>query len=598
MRPSLGATYLGQGRTRFELWAPHVEQVSVLLVRPAGRTLPLTRDERGYHTGTFDGVAPGARYFYRLGDRDRPDPTSRFQPEGVHGPSEVVDPAFLWTDEGWSGRPLRELVFYELHVGAFTREGTFDAARARLPYLVDLGVTAVEIMPVAQNPGERNWGYDGVDLFAVQASFGGPEGMRRFVDAAHSLGLAVILDVVYNHLGPEGNYLAELGPYFTSMTTPWGAALNLDGPGSDEVRRFFVENALHWARDFHVDGLRLDAVHAIVDLSPRPFLEDVAIALHAEASACGRPIHVIAESNANDARLVREHALGGLGLDAVWSDDFHHALHALLTGECHAYYEGFDSLEVLARAYRDGWAYQGQYSPARKRKHGSSTAGLPGERFVVCAQNHDQVGNRAKGERLVHLAGFESAKLAAATVLLSPFLPLIFMGEEYGERAPFHYFVHHGDAALVTAVREGRRREIQERGGADAAEEPLDPQAEGTFLRSKLDGKCALEEPHRTLLELHRELLHLRRALPLEKEGQDVVALERPSVLLVRRGDHALIHAFSRTPVTVELPLPAGVWCKVLDTAEARWRGPGGSRFEGCTAELAPRSFLLLRRNP
>ena len=592
MQASLGATYVGQSRTRFEVWAPCAERVSVRLVRPGGRILPLARDERGYHAGTFDGIAPGARYFFRLGDRDRPDPASRFQPEGVHGPSEVVDPAFLWTDDGWGGKPLRELVFYELHVGTFTREGTFDAARARLADLVDLGVTAVEVMPVAQCPGERNWGYDGVDLFAVQASFGGPEAMKRFVDAAHALGLSVVLDVVYNHLGPEGNYLAELGPYFTSSyATPWGAALNLDGPGSDEVRRFFVENALHWIRDFHVDGLRLDAVHAFMDRSSRPFLEELAAAVHAEAATLGRPIHVIAESNANDARLVRERALGGLGLDAVWSDDFHHALHALLTGESHAYYQGFGSIEVLARAYRDGWAYQGEYSPARNRRHGSSPAGLPAERFVVCAQNHDQVGNRAHGERLVHLAGFESAKLAAATVLLSPFLPLIFMGEEYGERAPFHYFVHHGDPALVAAVREGRRREFGESGS-------LDPQAEETFLRSKLDGKCAREEPHRTLLELHRELLRLRRATPLEKESQEVLALERPSVLLVRRGDRALVHAFAQAPALVELPLPAGAWCKVLDTSEARWGGPGGACLEGATARLAPRSFLLLQRDP
>jgi maltooligosyltrehalose trehalohydrolase len=462
-------------------------------------------------------------------------------------------------------------------------------------------------MPVAQCPGERNWGYDGVQLYAVQHSLGGLAAMKRFVDAAHGHGLAVILDVVYNHLGPEGNYLSEFGPYFTQKyKTPWGPALNFDGRHSDEVRRFFVENALQWVRDCHVDALRLDAVHAIVDETPVPFLAELADAVKAEADRSGRRIHLIAESAANDARLVKSRDLGGLGLDGVWSDDFHHALHTLLTGEHRAYYEGFGSLDLLARAYRDGWAYSGQYSPARKRHHGSSPAGIPAERFVVCAQNHDQIGNRPLGERLVQLVGLESAKLAAATILLAPFTPLLFMGEEYGEKAPFQYFVHHGDAALVAAVRRGRREEFAEFFGESDARghEPPDPQAEETFRRSKLDPDLARAEPHRSLLELHRELLTIRKTMQLTRESQEVVALERPAVLLVERGPHALVHHFGTDATEALVPLAAGSWERVLDTADARWAGPGSAvpRELASNGEaalrLAPRSFVLLRRRP
>src|SRR5579883_267144 len=509
MKPALGATYLGDGRTRFEVWGPRRDRVAIHLIAPHRDLLPLEPTERGYHVGVHEDVPPGARYFVRLGE-DRPDPASRSQPEGVHGPSEVVDLTYPWTDDRWRPHALRDLVIYELHAGAFTPEGTFDAAIERLADLAELGVTAVEVMPVAQAPGERNWGYDGVQIFAVQASLGGPRAFQRFVDAAHARGLSVVLDVVYNHLGPEGNYLGEYGPYFTDRTkTPWGPAVNFDGPESDEVRRFFIENALHWVRDFHVDALRLDAVHAIVDASPRPFLRELAETID------GRAL-LIAESDANDARLIRSAELGGMGLDAVWADDLHHAIHALLTGEDHRYYEGFGGLDLLARAYRNGWAYTGQYSPSRRRRHGSPTDGIPPERFVVCSQNHDQVGNRPFGERLEHLAGFEAAKLAASLVLLSPFTPLIFMGEEDAEPNPFLYFVDHGDAALVEAVRKGRREE-------HAVHEAPDPQARETFQGSKLtrphDGR------HRAMRELYRELLRHRATLPGTRD-QDVIPLE------------------------------------------------------------------------
>lgn len=608
MTPRLGATYLGEGRTRFEVWAPRSESVSVHVVAPRDRVLPLEPRENGYHEAIVHGVEPGARYLLRLASgAERPDPASRSQPFGVHGPSQVVDETFEWFDRRWAGPLLRDYVIYELHVGAFTNEGTFDSAIERLADLAALGVTAVEVMPVAQCPGDRNWGYDGVHLFAVQASLGGPEAMKRFVDAAHRRGIAVILDVVYNHLGPEGNYLSEYGPYFTEKyKTPWGAALNFDGKCSDEVRRFFIENALQWVRDFHVDALRLDAVHAILDRSPRPFLEELADSVKVEADRLARRVHLIAESDANDARLVKPKELGGLGLNGVWSDDFHHALHTLLTGESRAYYEGFGTLEHLARAYRDGWTFSGQYAPNRKRRHGSSSAEVTAERFVVCAQNHDQIGNRPAGERLMHLVGFEAAKLAAGVLLLAPYTPLLFMGEEYGEEAPFLYFVHHGDPDLVEAVRKGRRAEFAEFFGHSDAEkkEAPDPQATETFRRSKLDWSLATKPRHRSLLELHRELLRIRKTMALSKDGQQVLALERPGVLLVLRGEHAIAHHFGEQTTDALLPLPAGLWTKVLDSADVRFEGPGSAVPREITSageasiRLAPRSFVLFQRSP
>jgi maltooligosyltrehalose trehalohydrolase len=408
------------------------------------------------------GVKPGTRYFYRLdGNTERPDPASKFQPEGVHGPSQVIDPHFVWEELHWSGIPFSHYVLYELHVGTFTAQGTFDAIVPHLDELKDLGITSIEIMPVAQFPGDRNWGYDGVYPGAVQNSYGGPEGLKRLIDACHQRGLAVTLDVVYNHLGPEGNYLCDFGPYFTDRYhTPWGAAINFDGPDSDAVRRFFIENALSWVTEFRLDALRLDAVHGIFDFSALHFLQELAAAVHEQAERLNRRIYVIAESDLNDVRLVSSPELGGYGLDAQWNDDFHHALHTLLTGERTGYYEDFGRIQDLAKAFAEGFVYSGAYSPARRRRHGNTSKDLAADRFVVCAQNHDQVGNRLKGDRLSALVSFEGLKLAAAVVLLSPFIPLLFMGEEYGETAPFPYFVSHSDPDLIEVVRRGRRAEF------------------------------------------------------------------------------------------------------------------------------------------
>ncbi|MBI2360663.1 MAG: malto-oligosyltrehalose trehalohydrolase [Deltaproteobacteria bacterium] len=605
----LGAVYLGDQRCHFRVWAPLAARVSVRLLSPKERLLSMQRDARGYHHATAEGVEPGSLYLYRLdGEKERPDPASRFQPQGVHGPSQIVDASFAWTDGGWTGHPLQRYVIYELHIGAFTAEGTFEAIIPHLDDLRALGITAVELMPVAQFPGDRNWGYDGVYPFAVHNSYGGPWALKRLVNACHERGLSVILDVVYNHLGPEGNYLADFGPYFTDRyKTPWGEAINFDGPESDDVRHFFIVNALTWLSEFHIDGLRLDAVHAILDHSPRRFLEDLATAVTQRSQRLHRPHYLIAESAANDARLTRAPQLGGYGLDAQWSDDFHHAVHVLLTGERSGYYQDFAGLQDLAKALREGYAYTGQYSPFRRRRHGSPCKDIPAERFVVFAQNHDQVGNRLRGERLSQLAPFESLKLAAATVILSPFVPLLFMGEEYGERAPFPYFVSHSDPKLVEATRRGR---LEEFATFQWQGETADPQSESTFQSAKLNHALRTEGHHRTLLVLHRELLRLRREIPalaqLSKETLEVTAREDENILVVRRwsreSEVLAVFSYAAAPVATRWTLCAGRWVKLLDSADEKWQG-GGSLIPAeidcngdITLPLAPKAFVLLSR--
>ena len=479
---TLGARYLGGGRTEFLVWAPVPDRVELHLGSPGERVVEMERGPRGYWSAVAEDVEPGARYFYLLdGERDRPDPASRYQPEGVHGPSQVIGD--ILADGGsWRGLAIEDYIFYELHVGTFTPEGTLESAIAELDGLADLGVTAVELMPVAQFPGERDWGYDGVLPFAVQNSYGGPPALRRFVQECHARSLAVVLDVVYNHFGPEGNYMREFGHYFSRRyETPWGEAINFDGPDSDEVRRFFIENALYWIHEFHVDALRLDAVQAIYDRSASPFLRQLAAAVRASSHRLGRRVYAIPESDLNDPALVRAPELGGHGFDAQCSDDFHHALHALLTGERSGYYQDFGHIRHLVKAYRDGFVYTGQYSKYRRRTHGNDSRATPGARLVVFSQNHDQVGNRTMGERLITLAGFETAKLAAGAIILSPFLPLIFMGEEWGATAPFQYFVSHCDPGLIEAVRSGRKQEFA---NFTWAGEPPDPASEETFRRS------------------------------------------------------------------------------------------------------------------
>jgi maltooligosyltrehalose trehalohydrolase len=604
----LGGSWKPDGTCTFLVWAPQAKGVEVRVLGSAERTIEMQPLERGYFFAWADAIQPGTRYRYALkneeGEKERPDPASRFQPEGIHGPSEIVDARFGWSDEGWRGIALDDYVIYELHIGTFTPEGTFDAAISRLQNLKELGIAAIEIMPVAQFPGARNWGYDGVYAFAVQDSYGGPTGFKRLVDACHAHGIAVLLDVVYNHFGPEGNYTADFGNYSTdSYKTPWGDGMNFDGPLSDEVRRYFTENALMWVGEYHIDGLRLDAIHAIVDTTAEPFLAQLTQAVHARAEQLQRQIHLIAESDRDNRRVLDSTTENGFGFDAVWNDDFHHSLHVMLTGEREGYFQDFcGGVQDLAQAWREGFVYTGQYSPYRKHHHGSPSRDIPGKRFIVFTQNHDQVGNRTVGERISHLVSFEKAKLAAGTVLLSPYVPMIFMGEEYMEDAPFQYFVSYADPALIQAVHEGRKSDFEkfEFGG-----DHPDPGSEEAFVLSKLNWEIRDQGCHAILFNLYRELLRLRREVAalahLDKDAQEVVALPDQNALLVQRwhGESRVcvgLH-FGDGETRIPAPLAARKWRKVIDSADARWGGPESAAeklLEGGDRELRVGSWAFV----
>ncbi|MFN8051543.1 MAG: malto-oligosyltrehalose trehalohydrolase [Acidimicrobiales bacterium] len=536
-----------------DVWAPAAERVELAL---NDERVPMSAVGGGWWRADVEAVATGDRYGFAVDVGPvRPDSRSPSQPDGIDGLSEVVDHgAFVWTDATWRGMPLAGAVLYELHVGTFTEAWTFDGAIERLDHLVSLGVDAVEVMPIAEFSGSHGWGYDGVDLFAPHHAYGGPDGFKRFVDACHAVGLGVVLDVVYNHLGPAGNYLAEFGPYFSETHhTNWGGAVNFDGPHSDEVRRFVLDNVAMWFRDYHVDGLRLDAVHAIVDDSALHLLEQMSAKVAALAAHLRRTLLLIAETDLNDTRFVVSRDAGGMGLDGAWADDWHHALHAALTGERSGYYEDFGSLDQLATALRQGWVYDGAWSEHRRRVHGRSPDGISRERFVVCTQNHDQVGNRAVGERLTALTSPGRARVAAALLLTGPFTPLLFQGEEWGASSPFQYFTDHADPELGTAVSEGRPREF-ERFGWDPESIP-DPQDPQTFRRSILVWSELDEPDHRRMLEWYRALLDLRRRLP------DLADPTPESVeVSVDHEAEALVVARGRTRVLVNLgPQPFGV---------------------------------------
>lgn len=499
----------------------------------------------------------GDRYSLVLdGARERPDPWSRSQPEGVHGRSEIVDPAaFAWTDTTWTGLDLRDYIFYELHVGTFTAPGTFDVVAAKLAYLKELGVTAIELMPVAEFPGSRNWGYDGVDLFAPHSAYGGPRGLKALVNAAHAAGLAVVLDVVYNHLGPEGNYLAEFAPFFTDRyRTPWGPAINFDGPGSDGVRAFFIDNALYWLAEYHIDALRMDAIHGIYDFGARHFLSELRDRFEDEARRLGRRAFLIAESDLNDVRVIQRREKGGHALDAQWHDEFHHTLISMLTGARRGFLGDFGKLCQFRKAIAEGFVYDGTYSRYRQRHFGSSSRNEPGERFVAFIQNHDQIANTAQGSRLSQLVSREQYRMAVVLLLCSPFLPLLFMGEEFAEEAPFLYFTSHGDASLAAAVSEGRRREFADfaKGG-----EFHDPQAVETFERSKVTWGTAREPGHRDSFRLYQQLIALRKQWPClsncRKDLTRVCVDENAGWLRMERDDPSgcralLLCNFSRQP--------------------------------------------------
>jgi maltooligosyltrehalose trehalohydrolase len=529
----------------FRVWAPRPKRVDLLLGTRRLRMEPFTR---GWWRLAVEDAAPGTDYTFSLdGGPPRPDPRSAFQPSGIDGPSRLVDhDVFEWRDGGWRGVTLSGAVLYELHVGTFSAAGTFDGAIEHLEHLVALGVDIIEIMPVAEFSGDRGWGYDGVDLFAPHHHYGGPDGLKRLIDACHARGLGVVLDVVYNHLGPAGNYLAEFGPYFSDRhRTHWGEGVNFDGPGSEEVRRFVIDNALMWLRDYHCDGLRLDAVHAVVDESATHVLEALAAEVGALAAHLRRPLSLIAESDRNDPKLVRSRDAGGFGLDAAWADEWHHALHAVLTGERGGYYADFGSIPLLAKALRQAWVHDGIWSEYRRRVHGRPPIGLSGRQFVISMQNHDQVGNRAAGERATSLMNDGRRRVAVALLLTSPFVPMLFQGEEWSASTPFQYFTDHADPELARTVSDGRRSEFAAFGWKP--EDVPDPQDPATFERSKLDWSEATQGAHGDLLSWYRELIALRRRIPDLSDPR----LDR----IETRCDEAGGVSIERGPVTVAVNL-------------------------------------------
>jgi maltooligosyltrehalose trehalohydrolase len=568
------------------VWAPNAESVEV--VTGAGRTPMQGPDEGGRWTAALD-LDAGDHYRFSVdAGEPRPDPRSESQPLGVQGPSAVVDhAAFRWTDSGWRGRSLDGAVIYELHVGTFSDAGTFSGVAAHLDHLLDLGVTHVELMPVNEFPGRRGWGYDGVDLYAPHHAYGGPDGLKALVDACHGRGLAVLLDVVYNHLGPSGNYLSGFGQYFTDRyATPWGQAVNLDGPDSDEVRAFFVDNALSWLRTYHLDGLRLDAVHAILDTSATHLLEELAARVDELEGDVGRPLTLIAESDLNDPRVVRARDSGGYGIDAQWSDDFHHALHALLTGESTGYYADFGSVADVAKALHQAFVYDGIHSNHRRRRHGRPPVGVPATRFLGYAQTHDQVGNRAQGERLSMLTTEGGVRVAAALVLCSPFVPMLFQGEEWAASTPFQYFTDHEDPELGRLVSEGRRREFAAFGWKP--EDVPDPQDPSTFERSKLDWSELGQPRHAAVLDWYRRLLALRHERGLHEGGFGSVEVhfdDEARWIVLDRG--TVVVAANVGDEQAEVPLGDGH----PETAALSW---GAVDVSGTRARLGADAIVVL----
>jgi maltooligosyltrehalose trehalohydrolase len=579
-----GVTLHGKD-AEFRVWAPAARRVRLQLFRN-GDAAPEELEMRAIGSSDFGmpdlentsanvfsvttQAVPGDRYFYIVDhEKPVPDPVSRFQPEGVHGPSEIVDPNdFRWTDSNWRGIPFDRYVIYELHVGTFTPQGTFDAAIAKLPYLKRLGITAIELMPVNAFPGKHNWGYDGVGLYAVQESYGGPTALKRFVDAAHHAGLAVIQDVVYNHLGNEGNYLRTLGPYFTSKhQTPWGEAVNYDDEGCEGVRRFVIDNARYWVREYHMDGLRLDAVQTIKDDSPSAgkiphIVAEIRDEVKELARQLRREVAIIAETDENEAIYLHPRDEGGYGVDAVWSDDFHHSIHSFFTGERAGYYQDFGTREQITKALREGFVFQGEHFNFWNDVRGTSAEGLPLQAHVICLQNHDQVGNRAKGDRSSTLMKKGARKLAAALLLLAPETPLIFMGEEFDEIAPFQFFTDFGDTSLQKAVSEGRRKEFSDFKWDDVP----DPQDPATFERSRLDWHHVTDA--NDMLHWYRELLVLRHELVIPSERSCAVDLvDRGLVMQIPKSDPVLMVFANLDGDCKEWPVPEG-WVQALVSNE------------------------------
>lgn len=607
MQRRIGTNFLRDHACEFRVWAPLKEKLSLHLVS-GDRVLPLEKDQEGYFSVIADHVKPGDKYFYVVNEgQEYPDPASYYQPEGVLGPSCVVDHrSFSWNDKEWKGIALNKMIFYELHVGTFTPQGTFDGVISKLPYLKELGINAIEIMPVAQFSGERNWGYDGVYPFAVQHSYGGPDGLKRLVEACHAQGMSVVLDVVYNHLGPEGNFLGQYMPCFTDKyVTPWGKAINFDDAYSFGVREYFIQNALYWFEHFHIDALRLDAVHGIFDMGATHILKELSQRVVEFSQESARAHYLIAESDLNDVRILEPYEQGGYGIDAQWNDDFHHCLHALLTREDKGYYQDFGGIAQMAKAINQGFVYSGEFSSFRKRNHGSPSGHLFADRFVGFCQNHDQVGNRMKGERLSQLTCFEALKIAAGTVLLSPARPMLFMGEEYGEEAPFLYFMHFQDEKLIQAVREGRKKEFA---FFQSSAEPEDPYSQDTFLKSKLQWEKINIEKHRILWEFYKKLIQMRKRIDsqLQENVFDVHVDEQAGTIVMLRQalnkGICVILNFSGQEALYQPADIQGQWQRILSSSDKQWMGPGTKApeaiFRSSQCVLTPLSFIVFERMP
>ncbi len=598
-----GALIRKDGKCEFNVWAPFIKQLELKLLSP-DRIIPMEKHSGEYFSVTLDDIKPGTKYFYILDKKkERPDPASNYQPDDVHGPSQVADHRkFSWGDENWKCFSLQQMIIYELHIGTFTTEGTFEAAIPRLKELKSLGINTIEIMPVCQFPGKRNWGYDGAYPYAVQNSYGGPEGFKNLVNECHKTGLAVVLDVVYNHLGPEGNYLGDFGPYFTKKySTPWGSAVNFDDAYSEGVRNYFIQNALFWFENYHIDALRLDAIHGIYDFGAKHILEELSDNTEKLSREKGETHYLIAESDLNDVRIIKSREFGGYDMNAQWSDDFHHSIHALLTGDKSGYYEDFGKIEHLEKAYKEGFVYSWNHSNYRKKKHGNSSITITPNKFVVFSQNHDQIGNRAFSERLIKLTGFESVKLAAAACLLSPYIPLIFMGEEYAEDNPFYYFISHYDRNLVEAVRKGRKEEFS---AFKWDREPPDPFAEDTFNKSKIDWGKRNGKDHKIMLEFYAYLINLRKEIPSfsssDKRNLQIKSYEEIKVLILKRAidnsNTVSIMNFNGKDTQIEYSFNKSKWNKIFDSSDTKWSGPGCLTPDmieiSNTITLRPHSFV------
>ncbi|WDF54031.1 malto-oligosyltrehalose trehalohydrolase [Mucilaginibacter sp. KACC 22063] len=602
-RRTVGVNVNAGGGVDALIWAPKAKDVKLRICN--GRIdIPMQQQDYGYWCLQTDKLKDGDLYRIVLDDEKfLPEPASLSQPEGVHGHSQVVDlNAFKWSDQSWHNPELEDYIIYELHAGTFSTEGNFDGIIAKLDYLKNLGINAIEIMPVAQFPGDRNWGYDGVFPYAVQNSYGGPKGLQQLVDSCHKKGIAVVLDVVYNHLGPEGNYFDAFGNYFTDKyNTPWGNAINFDDAWCDAVRQYYIENVLMWFRDFHIDALRMDAVHAIKDFSPKHILAEIRENVDALMKQTGRKYNLIIECDLNDTRYIDQNNNYAFGMDSQWVDEFHHALRITAGGDRTGYYEDFNGIKDLAKAYQDAYVYDGQYSAHRKKHFGIPATGHPGKQFIVFSQNHDQVGNRMLGERSSQLFTFEMQKLMAVAVFASPYIPMLFMGEEWGEPNPFLYFVSHTDPELAEAVRKGRKAEFA---AFHAEGEAPDPMAEETFNQSKLQWDLLTDEPHAVMLAFYKKLIYLRKYMPalkfLHRNQMTVKVDEQKQILKISRWYQndflTTIMNFSDEVQETNMPVSERPWNKVLDSASPEWNGPADAPMtltSGQKVQLQPQSAII-----